>query len=204
MRCYQFVCFFVLDRTTHHLTLITFTDFNLELPCILDQTFFIVFWFKDARFPHWFRRNWQWKQTGQTVTPVLGVLAGKLSNWTDQLTAYTSRYKKQNRQEKFTLFVYSTRVVKRCMLLCLKTPTSGVMTLFWTIKRQNSWQITRSSCILKPLRNYHFFSKITYLILSLCFSRFYSSIHFNVAGSLFSWSEQRSSQSWEKIFPIRP
>ena len=117
-----------------------------------------------------------------TVTLVLGILAGKLSNWTDQLTAYTSRYKKQNRQEKFTLFVYSTRVVKRCMLLCLKTPTSGVMTLFWTIKRQNSWQITRSSCILKPLRNYHFSSKITYLVLSLCFSRFYSLIHFNVAG----------------------
>ena len=52
MGCYQFVCFFVLDRTTHHLTLITFTDFNLELLCILDQTFFIVFGFKDARFPH--------------------------------------------------------------------------------------------------------------------------------------------------------
>lgn len=28
-----------------------------------------------------------------------------------------------------------------------------------------------------------FFSKITYLVLSLCFSRFYSLIHFNVAGS---------------------
>ena len=88
----------------------------------------------------------------------------------------------RNKTDK-KIFVYSTRVVKRCMLLSLKTPTSGVMTLFWTIKRQNSWQITRSSCILKPLRNYHFFSKITYLVLSLCFSRFYSLIHFNVAGS---------------------
>lgn len=44
MRCYQFlfeqtqiVCFFVFS--SNKLTLITFTDFNLGLTCILDQTF---------------------------------------------------------------------------------------------------------------------------------------------------------------------
>lgn len=37
MRCYQFVCFFVFS--SNKLTFITFTDFNLGLTCILDQTF---------------------------------------------------------------------------------------------------------------------------------------------------------------------
>ena len=82
MRCYQFVCFFVFS--SNKLTLITFTDFNLGLTCILDQTFLSFLDLRMLGSPLISRTvegvtmKTDWIRG--TVTLVLGILAGKLSN----------------------------------------------------------------------------------------------------------------------------